>query len=84
MFWYVCTVFKNMIIIFIVEVVLIAMGYYVVIINSSVQHLMILLWYILGKQSNYWHFLLLYWGFFSRFNISLDIFFMMFLLLFFL
>ena len=83
MFWYFGTVLKNMMIIFSVGVILITMGHYLVITYSSVQYLMILFWYIVDQQSNYWHFLLLSWGCFSSFNISLDIFFM-FLLIFFL
>ena len=80
MIWYFGTVLKNLIIIFSVGVILITMGHYLLIFYSSVQNLLILFWYIVDKQSNYWHFLLLYWRY-ARFNIFLDIFFMMFLLL---
>ena len=78
------TLVKNMIIIFCFRVILITIGHYLVVIYSLVQYLMILFWYILDKQSNYWHFLLLYWSWFSGFNISLYIFFMMLLWVFFL
>ena len=56
MFWYFGTVLKNMMITFSVGVILITMGHYLVIIYLSVQYLMILFWYIVDQQSNYWHF----------------------------